>query len=303
MPRGKDRCISDTALEINLITITWKRGHWHELFGNTKTKTLTNFSYFEDIQNILFLMTSRPVSCSQILGQLSCLGVIQEGHFWVTSDSQIALDDCITPRKPSSVWSHSINPEPTMNPRHCKWGKEKNFLGPFQTLQWGNCRKGSTYFQMEKPLMRAESGPGTWMDQNQAEWHQSRRLIAVSEKPARLCHEIRNTWSISEPLGDSKPLQATDESKKNGMSVERTVWQSLHRMLALRWTQRTPERDTNTCTGYSAAPQEAECGSGAEENKKSCVLVPETSYVQAQKRETEVNENAEDHPLSPRVHG
>lgn len=43
---------------------------------------------------------------------------------------------------------------------------------------------------------------------------------------------------------------------------------------------------------------------GAEEAKRNCVLVLETSYVQeGQKEETAVNETEEDYPLSPRTHG
>lgn len=183
-------------------------------------------------------------------------------------------------------------------------GKRKNFSRPFPGIAVGkHCRRASRYFQMEKPLMGTESGPRTRTDQNQTEWHRSRRLIAASEKPARLRHEIRNTWSISEPLGDSKPFQAIGERKKKEMSMEGTVWQSLHHVLALRWTQRTSERDTNTHTGYSAAPKDLRVAHGAEDAKRSCVLVPETCCVQGQKQDTEVNETEEDYPLSPRVHG
>lgn len=100
-------------------------------------------------------------------------------------------------------------------PQALQMRKRKKISWPFPDIPLGkHWRKGSTHFQMEKSFMRTESGPRTRTDQNQTEWHQSRRLIAVREKPAWLCHEIRNTWSTSEPLGDSKPFQATEKSKK-----------------------------------------------------------------------------------------
>lgn len=43
---------------------------------------------------------------------------------------------------------------------------------------------------------------------------------------------------------------------------------------------------------------------GAEEARRSCVLVSEISYVQeGQKEETAINETEEDYPLSPRTYG
>lgn len=76
--------------------------------------------------------------------------------------------------------------------------------------------------------------------------------MAASENPAWLRHKIRNICIISEPLGDSKPLRATEEREEGG------VWGThfFHHTLALRWTQGTSERDSNTHAGYSAAPQE-----------------------------------------------
>lgn len=73
--------------------------------------------------------------------------------------------------------------------------------------------------------MRTESGPGTCADQNQTEWDRSRRLIAASEKPAQLHHEIGNTWSISEPRGTanhSKPQmrgKKRDECRRDSLTV------------------------------------------------------------------------------------
>lgn len=205
--------------------------------------------------------------------------------------SQLNQSDCF--RSSHNPQETCISNEPQHKPRAPKEAeasqtrKRKNFSWPFPGIAVGkHCRKGSRYFQMEKPLMRTESGPRTRTDQNQTEWHRSRRLIAASEKPARLHHEIRNTWSISEPLGDSKPFQATDERKKKETSTEGTVWRSLHHVLALRWTQRTSERDTNTRTGYSAAPQGPACGSwGWGSQEKLCPCAGNTLRARTEARD------------------
>lgn len=77
------------------------------------------------------------------------------------------------------------------------------------------------------------------------------------------------------PLGDSKPFQGRDERRK-----ERSVGgQSLHHMLALDGPK-GPQKEAQTPVLAALQHHKVLCGThGAEEAKRSCVLVPETSNV------------------------
>lgn len=223
VPRRQDRCISDIALEFNEITITWKRGHWNDLLENIhKTKDLTYFWYFWR-HTEHFVFNDKQINPLQSTLQTAQLPGSDSGGSLL---SQLNKSGCF--RSSYNPQETCISNKPQNKPRAPEEPQASQMVKrilswPFLGIAIGKrCRKGSSHLQTKKPSMRAESGPGTSTDQNQTERHRSRCLIPASENPARLRHKIRNTCSISEPLGDSKPFQAKDERIKE-RSVRGTV--------------------------------------------------------------------------------
>ena len=241
------------------MTITWKRGHRNDLLGNIhKQKNLTYFWYFwRHTEHVGF--NDKQINPLQSSLQTAQLPGSDSGASVL---SQLNKSGCFrSSYKPQEtcVCNKSQNkPRAPDKPQASQTVKRNILSWPFLGIEIGkHCRKVSAQFWIKKPLTRAESGPGTSTDQNHTEWHWSRCLIAASENPARLCHKISNIRSASEPLGTASCFGLSIREEK------RRAWrgQSLHHVLAWRWTHRTSARDTHTRAGYSAAPEGPTCGS------------------------------------------
>lgn len=330
MPRGKVRCISDTAPEINLITITWKRVTW--AFWKYKTKEFNKFLIIWGYTEY-FIFNNKQISFLQSDLETAQLPGSDSGGSLL---SQLNQSDCFI--SSSNPQETCISNEPQQKPRALsksqalQKGKRNKFFLAIPDIAIGkHCGKGTRYFQMEKPLIRTESGPGTCTDQNQSERVTLEPVSLLQGRNEPSCAmrsetqgaavspwgQIRNTGSISELLGtdqkhlehqwapgDSKPFQATEDSKKKKRWVRKGQPDSPF-ITCWHWDRpKGLQKGTQTPTVAALQQHKNLCAAhGAEEAKRSRVLVPETSYMQGQKQETEVNETEEDYPLSPRVHG
>lgn len=277
--------------------MTWKRGRWNDLLENIhKTKNLTCFWYFWR-HTEHFVFNDKQINPLQSTLQTAQLPGSGSGGSLL---SQLNKSGCFrssyNPQETCISNKLQNKPRAPEEPQASQMVKRKILSWPFLGIAIGkHCRKGSAHFQIKKPVMRAEAGPGTSTDQNQTDWHWSWCLIAVSENPARLRHKIRNICSISEPLGNSKLFQAIEKKReeRGGDGPFITCW---------HWDG-PKGLQKGTQTPMLATLQHHKFLCVAHGARRSCVLVPETSNVQeGQKEETEVNETEEDYPPSPRAH-